>query len=127
MNSSRAANAFALIMVALLTILGDPAIVNIDLAPTLIAPTLADFWDGRAKWVLDRATTGLPLGESDTIRMDNGEYWSYLHASHQSAGILDHSGASNQSGLIKNVGNIINQQTNWLVARLPNKNLSLNL
>jgi hypothetical protein len=52
-------------------------------------PTLTDFWNGAAQWVLDVPNTGLPIGESDTIYMGNGVLWSYLHASTQSAGISD--------------------------------------
>lgn len=92
MNSSNTASAFTLIMVAMLTILGDPAVIAFTPSSRLHAPTLADFWYGDAEWKLDRASTGLPLGESDTLRMDNGEYWSYLHASYQSAGIVDSCG-----------------------------------
>jgi len=55
-------------------------------------PTLADFWAGRASWVLEIPDTGLPVGESDTIYRGGGEYWSYLHASTQSAGVLDSCG-----------------------------------
>lgn len=58
-----------------------------------VQPTLADLWDGRAAFVVDVAVTGLPLGESETIVMDNGEWWSYTHASTQSAGITDRCGA----------------------------------
>ena len=39
-------------------------------------PTLADFWDGTAQFVIDVPDTGLPLGESDTLVMRNGELWS---------------------------------------------------
>ncbi|MBC7811956.1 MAG: hypothetical protein H7175_12450 [Burkholderiales bacterium] len=56
------------------------------------APTLADFWDGRAEWVLDVEDVGLPIGESDTVYRGDGVYWSYLHASDQSAGIIDQCG-----------------------------------
>lgn len=56
------------------------------------APTLADFWDGRARWVVDVADVGLPIGESDTLYKGDGVYWSYLHASDQSAGIIDQCG-----------------------------------
>ncbi|MBN1888645.1 MAG: hypothetical protein JW850_11665 [Thermoflexales bacterium] len=52
-------------------------------------PTLADFWEGQAQFVVQVADTGLPMGESDTIVMSNGELWSYLHASARSAGALD--------------------------------------
>jgi hypothetical protein len=50
-------------------------------------PTLDDFWDGRATWVVDVPDVGLPVGESDTIYRGNGVYWSYLHASKQSSGM----------------------------------------
>jgi hypothetical protein len=33
--------------------------------------------------------TGLPMGESDTVHRGGGEFWSYLHASYESAGVLD--------------------------------------
>ncbi|MCB0036068.1 MAG: hypothetical protein KDE51_18685 [Anaerolineales bacterium] len=55
-------------------------------------PTLADFWHGRAQFVVDIATTGLPMGESETIIMANGDWWSYVHASYQSAGVHDQCG-----------------------------------
>ncbi len=55
-------------------------------------PTLADFWDGAAEFVVDVADTGLPMGESDTLVMSNGELWSYLHASAVSAGVVDRCG-----------------------------------
>lgn len=35
---------------------------------------------------------GLPVGESDTVHRGGGEFWSYLHASHQSAGVVDSCG-----------------------------------
>lgn len=57
-------------------------------------PTLADFWAGRARFVIDVPDSGLPMGESDTIVMGNGELWSYLHASQQSAGAVDQCGAA---------------------------------
>lgn len=55
-------------------------------------PTLHDFWDGRAEWVVDVADVGLPVGESDTVYRGEGVYWSYLHASDQSAGVVDQCG-----------------------------------
>jgi len=55
-------------------------------------PTLADFWDGRAEWVLDIEDAGLPVGESDTLLMSDGSLWSYLHASTQSPGVVDQCG-----------------------------------
>jgi len=62
------------------------------LAPPNPIPTLADFWAGRAEWAIEVADTGLPVGESDTLYMGDGVYWSYLHASTQSAGVLDSCG-----------------------------------
>jgi hypothetical protein len=55
-------------------------------------PTLQDFWEGRAAWVLDTPDVGLPIGESDTVYRGDGVYWSYLHASDQSAGVVDQCG-----------------------------------
>ena len=55
-------------------------------------PTLEDFWNGKAAWVVDIADVGLPVGESDTLYKGNNEYWSYLHASDQSAGVVDQCG-----------------------------------
>jgi hypothetical protein len=55
-------------------------------------PSLADFWEGQAKFELQVEDTGLPRGESDTIVMGNGEFWSYLHASDRSAGTVDRCG-----------------------------------
>jgi hypothetical protein len=57
-----------------------------------VPPTLADFWDGRAEWVQETPNVGLPVGESDTIYRGDGVYWSYLHASYQSAGVVDQCG-----------------------------------
>jgi len=55
-------------------------------------PTLADFWDGTAQFIVDVVNTGLPMGESDTIVMRNDEFWAYLHASTTSAGVVDRCG-----------------------------------
>jgi len=55
-------------------------------------PTLADFWAGRAHFVVDVADTGLPIGESDTHDMGGGVFWSYVHGSHRSHGIVDQCG-----------------------------------
>jgi hypothetical protein len=55
-------------------------------------PTLDDFWEGRAEWILDRTDVGLPVGESDTVYRGDEVYWSYLHASDQSAGVIDQCG-----------------------------------
>jgi hypothetical protein len=43
-------------------------------------PTLADFWAGRADWVLDIANVGLPVGESDTVQIDDNIYWTVICA-----------------------------------------------
>lgn len=56
------------------------------------APTLQDFWAGRAEWVIDVFDVGLPVGESDTVYRGDGVYWSYLHASYESAGVIDSCG-----------------------------------
>jgi hypothetical protein len=77
------------------------ALLDASMTPTPIdAPgsqpavaSLADFWSGAAEWVLDVPDTGLPIGESDTIDMGNGVFWSYLHAGTQSAGVVDSCGA----------------------------------
>ncbi|MBN1874869.1 MAG: hypothetical protein JXA33_11620 [Anaerolineae bacterium] len=42
-----------------------------------------------AIFTVDVEDTGLPMGESDTLVMQNGELWSYLHASDRSAGVTD--------------------------------------
>lgn len=55
-------------------------------------PTLADFWTGAAVWVQAQADVGLPIGESDTLQLSDGSFRSYLHASSQSAGIIDQCG-----------------------------------
>lgn len=54
--------------------------------------TLEDFWNGNAEWILEVPDTGLPGGESDTVYRGGNELWSYLHASHQSAGVVDQCG-----------------------------------
>ncbi len=61
-------------------------------AQGLSHPTLEDFWDGRAEFVVDVVDVKLPMGESDTIVMSNGELWSFLHASYPSAGTVDRCG-----------------------------------
>ncbi len=52
-------------------------------------PTLLDFWDGQAQFILDVPDTGLPMGESESWRLPDGRFWSYLHASAQSVGAVD--------------------------------------
>jgi hypothetical protein len=56
------------------------------------APTLADFWEGRARFVMDHENTGLPMGESDTLTLTGGVLRSYVHASAQSLGVVDQCG-----------------------------------
>jgi len=54
--------------------------------------SLAEFWTGQAEWILEVPDTGLPVGESDTVWRGGSEFWSYLHASFPSAGIVDSCG-----------------------------------
>ncbi|MCP4542966.1 MAG: hypothetical protein GY832_38100, partial [Chloroflexi bacterium] len=54
--------------------------------------TLDHFWAGSAEWVMESFDVGLPVGESDTVYRGGTEFWSYLHASHQSAGVVDRCG-----------------------------------
>lgn len=54
--------------------------------------TLDALWAGTAEWALETEDVGLPVGESDTVHRGGGVFWSYLHASHQSAGIVDSCG-----------------------------------
>jgi hypothetical protein len=54
--------------------------------------TLDQFWEGDAEWLLEEYNVGLPVGESDTIHRGGLEFWSYLHASYQSAGVIDSCG-----------------------------------
>lgn len=54
--------------------------------------TLEEFWAGNAEWVLEIYDVGLPVGESDTVHRGGSEFWSYLHASFQSAGVVDQCG-----------------------------------
>jgi hypothetical protein len=54
-----------------------------------VPPTLDDLWEGRALWQLEIADVGLPIGESDTLLGPDEQLWSYLHASYESAGIVD--------------------------------------
>lgn len=55
-------------------------------------PTLADLWNNSAEFVVDVPDTGLPLGESETIVLRDGVFWSFIHASTQSAGVVDQCG-----------------------------------
>jgi hypothetical protein len=55
-------------------------------------PTLLDFWEGSAEWVVEIEDVGLPVGESDTIQLDDGTLRSYLHTSHRSAQVIDQCG-----------------------------------
>lgn len=78
--------------VILLAVIGGHAAQSQNTMLRAAYPTLDDFWHGRADWFLDIHDTGLPIGESDTVYRGNGEYWSYVHASGQSAGIVDSCG-----------------------------------
>ena len=62
-------------------------------APRIEFPTLDDFWEGNAHFALEISDTGLPMGESDTVILPDGTWRSYVHASHQSLGVLDQCGA----------------------------------
>jgi hypothetical protein len=42
--------------------------------------------------VIDEYDVGLPVGESDTVYRGGTEFWTYLHASHKSAGVVDQCG-----------------------------------
>ncbi|MCU0476558.1 MAG: hypothetical protein MUC99_10705 [Anaerolineae bacterium] len=55
-------------------------------------PTLEDFWEGRAEWRIDVVNVGLPVGESDTLNRGDGVFWSYVHASTRSVGMVDQCG-----------------------------------
>lgn len=68
-----------------------PAYAPLPPAGRAFAP-LAAFWDGSAEWFLELYDVGLPVGESDTVDRGGGEFWSYLHASHLSAGVVDQCG-----------------------------------
>jgi hypothetical protein len=61
-------------------------------SPTPVPPTLADFWHGRAEFIIAIADTGLPMGESETLLRPDGALWSYVHASDRSAGTIDQCG-----------------------------------
>ena len=54
--------------------------------------SLDEFWTGGADWVMESYDVGLPIGESDTVYRGGGEFWSYLHASYPSAGVVDQCG-----------------------------------
>lgn len=60
--------------------------------PPTTPPTLDDFWSGKARFELEIADTGLPMGESDTVILSDGTWRSYVHASHQSLGVVDQCG-----------------------------------
>lgn len=58
----------------------------------ILPPTLADLWAGQAVFVVDVANSGLPMGESETHILPDGQWVSYVHASDRSAGIVDQCG-----------------------------------
>ncbi len=55
-------------------------------------PSLDDYWNGTADIVMTDGDTGLPMGESDTVLLPDGKFRSYVHASFQSAGVMDSCG-----------------------------------
>jgi len=63
-----------------------------DTAARAVHPTLDDLWSGRAHFVVDTVKTGLPMGESDSVVLDDGRIFSYVHASTPSAGVVDQCG-----------------------------------
>lgn len=84
-------------------LLPDKAIASADTEQ----PTLADLWDGRARFVVDVHDTDLPMGESDTLLVAEDPIHetagttpqeaeltlrSYIHASYQSASVVDQCG-----------------------------------
>lgn len=73
-------------------VLPNAASLPVDPPAVATAPTLADFWEGRAHFLVDVTDTGLPLGESDTVVLPNGVLRSYVHASHPSLGVMDQCG-----------------------------------
>ncbi|HRL14294.1 MAG TPA: hypothetical protein PKX07_20605, partial [Aggregatilineales bacterium] len=87
-----------LALLAALILLAAGALAQSPESPPESPPTLADFWDGRAEWVLEADDVGLPIGESDTLVLSSPApesppvLRSYLHASFQSAGIVDQCG-----------------------------------
>jgi hypothetical protein len=83
---------FAAFGAAGLRFLTAPNPFDAPVSPPISAPDLEDWWEGRAEWVIEVYDVGLPIGESDTIYLGDGVYWSYLHASDRSAGIRDQCG-----------------------------------
>jgi hypothetical protein len=90
--------AFALLCVFCLWLAGcapaipSPATETPPAAQQEKAPTLDDFWEGAARFELEIVDTGLPLGESDTVVLGDGSWRTYVHASHQSLGVVDQCG-----------------------------------
>ena len=58
-----------------------PALPVNLLSPIREFPTLDDFWDGSAYFVMDVENTRLPMGESDTLILADGTWRIYVHAS----------------------------------------------
>ena len=63
---------------------------NSDIQPG--QPNLGDLWDDSAEFVLVVEDTGLPMGESDTVTLGDGQIWSFVHASYRSLGVVDQCG-----------------------------------
>jgi len=78
-----------------------PSAIPSPPSPVIVSPlppdgrqfaTLDEFWAGNAEWLLEEYDVGLPVGESDTVYRGGDEFWSYLHASGPSAGVVDSCG-----------------------------------
>lgn len=94
-QSNRPRNLFFTRLRGMVILYGLPCALMMSVVVQLHAqtfPTLDDFWEGRAEWVLDIPDVGLPVGESDTVQMSDGTFWSYVHASDRSAGVIDQCG-----------------------------------
>jgi hypothetical protein len=95
-HTSQHAQKYSLKAIRYITMLMLLCLMSITTFAQETHPTLEDWWEGRAEWVMDIEDVGLPIGESDTLpistRDNQTEYWSYLHASDQSAGIVDQCG-----------------------------------
>lgn len=48
--------------------------MTIQVSAQLPPPTLEDFWEGRAEWIVDIMDVGLPMGESDTVSLGDDTY-----------------------------------------------------
>lgn len=69
-----------------------PAALPQTSPPASQFPTLDHLWSGSARFEMDVEDTGLPMGESDTVILEDGTWRSYVHASHESLGVRDQCG-----------------------------------